>query len=400
MTAPVAITAAALANCQGATSEAALHGAFAGREAFVAAEAFCALPFATVLGVLPEVEAQAPWELACTPTRVARCAWASARQLAPAVGRAVARWGAARVAYLFASSTGGLEESERMLAPRPELARSSSIYQYADHVVDATSVALAAALGVRGPRFALSTACSSSLKAVALAMRLIETGVCDAAVVGAADSLCRTTIFGFHSLGLLAPTATRPFSRERAGLTLGEGSAYVVLERAPKGGSAEAALAFVTGHGEASDSYHHTSPHPEGRSAAACMRQALAGATLVPEAIDGVSAHGTGTKANDASEAAAIREVFGRAVPVTASKSLTGHTLGSAGLTSLVLAVESLRRQQLPPSARVSPVDEALGLAMVEQPTSAPLRHLMVNAFGFGGSNASAVISAPGEVRL
>lgn len=398
MTTPVAITAAALANCQGSTNEEALDGAFSGREAFVAAEAFCALPFATVLGVLPGVESQAPWELACTPTRVARCAWASARQLAPAAGRAVARWGADRVAYLFASSTGGLEESERMLAPRPELALSSSTYHYADHVVDAPSAALAAALGVCGPRFALSTACSSSLKAVALAMRLIEAGLCDAAVVGGADSLCRTTIFGFHSLGLLAPTATRPFSRERAGLTLGEGSAYVLLERAPEGG-AEAALAFVTGHGEASDSYHHTSPHPEGRSAAACMRQALAGAALGPDAIDCVSAHGTGTKANDASEAAAIREVFARAVPVTASKSLTGHTLGSAGLTSLVLAVESLRRQRLSPSARVSPVDEALGLAMVEQPTAAPLRHLMVNAFGFGGSNASAVISAPGELR-
>lgn len=396
MTTPVAITGMALANCQGATSEAALAGAFLGREAFVAAETFCALPFATVLGVLPGLEEQARWDLDCTPTRVARCAWASARQLAPAVTRAVARWGAARVAYLFASSTGGLEESERLLAPRAELPLAAPAYQYADHVVDATSAALAAALGVRGPQLALSTACSSSLKAVALAMRLLEADLCDAAVVGGADSLCRTTIFGFHSLGLLAPTATRPFSSERAGLTLAEGSAYVLLERAHE---TEAALAFVTGTGEASDSYHHTSPHPEGRSAAACMRQALAGAALAPEAIDCVSAHGTGTKANDASEAAAIRALFGRAVPVTASKSLTGHTLGSAGLTALALAVESLRRQLIPPTARVLPVEEALGVAMVAQPTAAPLRHVLVNAFGFGGSNASAVISAPGAVR-
>lgn len=399
MTAPVAITGVALANCQGGETDAALEGAFAGREAFVAATGFCALPFPTVLGVLPGLDGEAPWELACTPTRVARCAWASARQLAPAVGRAVARWSAARVAYVFASSTGGLEESERMLAPQSTLPPSAPTYQYADHVVDAPSAALAAALGVRGIVLALSTACSSSLKAMTAAQRLIEAGLCDAAVVGCADSLCRTTIFGFQSLGLLAPTATRPFSRERAGLTLGEGSGYLVLERAHRA-NADDALAYVTGTGAASDSYHHTSPHPEGRSAQACMRQALAGAALAPAAIDCVSAHGTGTKANDASEAAAIAQLFGREVPVTATKSLTGHTLGSAGLTSLILAVESLRRQQIPPSLRVEPVDEALGLAMVARPQAARLHHVMVNAFGFGGSNASAVISAPGQVRL
>lgn len=397
MTAPVAITGMALANCLGDQSAAALAGAFAGREAFVPAEAFCALPFPAVLGVLPGLEGGA-WDLACTPTRVARCAWASARQLAPAVGRAVARWGAARVAYLFASSTGGLEESERMLAPQPALPPSAPTYRYADHVVDATSATLAAALGVRGPQLALSTACSSSLKAVTAALRLLEAELCDAAVVGCADSLCRTTIFGFHSLGLLAPTATRPFSRERAGLTLGEGSGYLVLERAGAA-TASDALAYVTGTGAASDSHHHTSPHPEGRSAAACMRQALAGAALGPEAIDCVSAHGTGTKANDASEASAISQLFGRAVPVTATKSLTGHTLGSAGVTALILAVESLRRQQIPPTLRVEPVDEALGLPLVATPTAARLRHVLVNAFGFGGSNASAVISAAGEVR-
>ncbi|MBL0215444.1 MAG: hypothetical protein IPQ07_16360 [Myxococcales bacterium] len=123
------------------------------------------------------------------------------------------------------------------------------------------------------------------------------------------------------------------------------------------------------------------------------MRQALERAGLSPNEIDCVSAHGTGTKLNDAAEAIAVTRVFERAVPLTATKSLTGHTLGSAGLTSLVLAIESLRRQEIPATLRAAPVDDSLGVTVVAERTAANLRHVLVNAFGFGGSNASVVIS-------
>jgi 3-oxoacyl-(acyl-carrier-protein) synthase len=125
------------------------------------------------------------------------------------------------------------------------------------------------------------------------------------------------------------------------------------------------------------------------------MRDALDRAGLRPDAISYVSAHGTGTVQNDATEALAVGRVFERAVPVTATKSLTGHTLGTAGLTSVAFAIESLRRQQIPPTARVTP-DDALGLRVVDAPMTCEIDHVMVNAFGFGGSNASVVLSRVG----
>ena len=390
MTLGHAVTATALANCLGTESATVLERAFAGVDAFSPGSAFFGFPFATALGILPSFELGDD-QLACATTRLSSLALASVRQLRRSVRAAVERWGAHRVAYVFASSTGGLEETERWLAPDPRLASRNAGYDYAAHLIDATSPAIAGYLGIAGVTMAVSTACSSSFKALEAASRLIDHGLADAAVVGSADSLCRTTIFGFHSLGLTAPGPTQPFARDRAGITLGEGSAYVVIERA----SDAPALARIAGIGAASDAFHHTSPHPEGLGGQLCMRQALVRARLSPNEIDCVSAHGTGTRLNDAAEAMAVTRVFERRVPITATKSLTGHTLGSAGLTALVLAIESLRRQEIPATLRATPPDDSLGVSVVTERTPARLAHVMVNAFGFGGSNASVIVSRP-----
>jgi len=392
VTGGLAITGAAVANCLGTDTPTVFDRAFAGIEAFSPATAFFEFPFATVLGILPALEVSTDDGLACTPTRVANVAFASVRQLRPAVRAAALRWGAQRIAYVFASSTGGLEETERSLAPDPRLPTASGGYRYADHGIDATTAAIAHYLGIEGACMAISTACSSSFKALASAARLIDHGLADAVVVGSADSLCRTTVFGFHSLGLLAPTATTPFAQGRCGITLGEGSAYVLIERDTEVTRGHA-LGWLAGMGAASDAFHHTSPHPDGLGGQLCMRQALDRAGLTPNDIDCVSAHGTGTRLNDAAEAVAVARVFERPVPLTATKSLTGHTLGSAGLTSLVLAIESLRRQEIPATLRAAPVDDTLGVAIVDRRTPARLQHVLVNAFGFGGSNASVVVS-------
>lgn len=396
------ITAAAIANCLGTENRTVFDAAFAGAEVFSPASAFYAFPFPTMLGVMPYTP---PAERAITerealeriPTRLASVTLASVCQLRPAVRAAIERWGARRIAYVFASSTGGLEETERSLAPDPQMPLAVG-YRYTDHGIDATSAAVAHTLGIEGVYMAVSTACSSSFKALASAIRLIDHGLADAAVVGSADSLCRTTIFGFHSLGLTAPTATQPFARDRCGITLAEGSAYVLVER-DSPATRRDALAHVAGVGAASDAFHHTSPHPEGIGGQLCMRQALDGAGVAPADIDYISAHGTGTKLNDAAEAVAIHRVFERGVPMTATKSLTGHTLGSAGLTALVLAVESLRRQQIPATLRSAPLDDSLGVEIVDRLTGARVRHVLVNAFGFGGSNTSVVVSQPDAVR-
>jgi 3-oxoacyl-[acyl-carrier-protein] synthase-1 len=395
------ITAAALANCLGTDQRTVFDRAYAGHDGFSPASTFYGFPFATVLGVMPSAGARdsdpAPDALECIPTRLAGVTLASVRQLRPAVRAAIERWGAPRIAYVFASSTGGLEETERSLAPDPRMPLALG-YRYTDHGIDATSAAVARSLGIEGVYMAVSTACSSSFKALTSALRLIDHGLADAAVVGSADSLCRTTIFGFHSLGLTAPTATQPFSRERCGITLGEGSAYVLVER-DSPATRPHALARVIGIGAASDAFHHTSPHPEGIGGQLCMRQALDAAGVAPGDIDYISAHGTGTKLNDAAEAVAINHVFERGVPMTATKSLTGHTLGSAGLTALVLAVESLQRQQIPATLRSAPLDDSLGVEVVDRLTSARIDHVLINAFGFGGSNTSVVLSQPAAGR-
>jgi len=398
-----AITGAAIANCLGTDHGAACARAFAGGEAFSPGGGFASFPFATMLGVMPSPAGDAGAAtdddlVDCARTRLAAIALASVRQLAPAVRAASRRWGAGRVAYVFASATGGLEETERALAPDPRRPPAHAAYRYENHGIDATSAAIARHLGCAGISLAISTACSSSFKALAAGIRLIDRGLADAAVIGCADSLCRTTVFGFHSLGLLSPVATRPFSRERAGITLGEGSAYVLIERGSDA-TWRHALAGVAGVGGASDAFHHTSPHPEGIGGQLCMRQALDRAGVSPNDIDYVSAHGTGTQQNDAAEAAAVARVFERRVPVTATKSLTGHTLGSAGLTALVLAIESLRRHEIPATLRVAPADDALPVAVVDGPRPGRLRHVLVNAFGFGGSNASVVVSQPSARR-
>jgi 3-oxoacyl-[acyl-carrier-protein] synthase-1 len=379
------ITGAAIANCLGTDNRTVLDRAFAGAAAFAPASTYYDVPFVTVLGVIPVLPAEG---LACAMTRVAQLAFASVVQLRLAA--TIERWGARRVAYVFASSTGGLEETERALAPQPSLPMTAA-YSYANHGVDATTPAIMQYLGIAGVHLAISTACSSGLKALASAIRLIDRGLADAVVVGSADTLCRTTVFGFHSLGLTAATATRPFSKDRAGLTLGEGSAYVVIERDGEA-SRRLALASLGGTSAASDAFHHTSPHPEGLGGQVSMREALDRAVLSPNDISYVSAHGTGTPQNDATEAFAINRVFERPIPVTATKSLTGHTLGTAGLTSVILAIESLRRQEIPPTLRVT-TDEALHVRVVEALTPARVEHVIVNAFGFGGSNASAVVS-------
>lgn len=393
-----AITGVAIANGLGTSNEDVFARAFAGEDGFRPASEFFGFPFETQLGVVdaPAGEERGDEFPACSETRLARVAFASAGPLGAAAAAAAGRWGQERVAYVFASSTGGLEQSERALAPHPSLvAAPYGGYTYVDHSLDGTSAAFASHLGAKGPRAAVATACSSSLKALATAARFLEHGLADAAVVGSADSLCRTTIFGFHSLGLVAPTATRPFAIDRSGITLAEGSAYLILERA----SAETerhALGWLAGVGASSDAHHATSPHPDGVGAELAMRQATARAAIDPAHVDLVCAHATGTRMNDAVEGAVIRRVFGPDVAVTATKSLTGHTLGASGLTALVLAVEALRRQQIPPSLRADPIDPELGLRIVRTRTEARLENVLVNAFGFGGSNASAVISIHG----
>lgn len=239
----------------------------------------------------------------------------------------------------------------------------------------------------------ISAACSSSGKAFASAQRAIAAGLIDAALVGGVDSLCLTTLYGFHSLQLVSAAPCRPFDVARDGISIGEAAAFALLERAPEAPAADAVL--LLGYGESSDAHHMSSPHPQGRGAREAMQKALAAARLAPAAIDYINFHGTGTPSNDESEARAVAAALGARVPGSSTKGATGHTLGAAGALEAVICALALRAQLIPAGVNTTELDPALEVNYQRRGRAAPLRHVMSNSFGFGGSNCCLIFGRP-----
>ena len=351
----------------------------------------------TWIGEVPGVDATAlPPALAAHDCRNHRLAWLAlqADGFAQAARAALARHGAARVALVLGTSTSGILSTE--LAYRQRSA-SGALPAWLDyqrmHNTGALSGFVREALGLRGPAYTISTACSSSAKAFAAAARLMAVGLADAAIVGGVDSLCLTTLYGFASLQLTAPDACRPCDAQRQGLSIGEAAAFALLERPADAAPAAAPPVCLRGWGEASDAHHMSAPHPEGRGARAAMQQALASAGLQAADIGYINLHGTATAANDAAEAAALH-ALGLQAPCSSTKGMTGHTLGAAGAVEAVISALALQEGLLPASVGTRQPDPALALPLVMQPRPAPgLRHVLSNSFGFGGSNASLVLS-------
>jgi 3-oxoacyl-[acyl-carrier-protein] synthase-1 len=238
----------------------------------------------------------------------------------------------------------------------------------------------------------VSTACSSSAKVFADAARLIAGGWIDAAIVGGVDSLCLTTLYGFHSLQLFQADICRPWDAQRAGVSLGEGAAFALLQREPD--ADRAPVGRLLGCGESSDAHHMSSPHPEGAPAAAAMRQALEGAKLAPAEIDYINLHGTGTPSNDAAEDRAVQSVFGTGVPCSSTKGATGHTLGAAGGVEAVISLLALQHGLMPGGLNLRERDPDLAIDYLQANREGPVRHVLSNSFGFGGSNACLVLGA------
>jgi 3-oxoacyl-[acyl-carrier-protein] synthase-1 len=320
-----------------------------------------------------------------------RLAWLALQDTAfrKAVAAASARHGAHRVGVILGTSTSGIRSSEAAYAQRKATGQWPAAFDYrSTHAVDALCRFSAETLGLQGPMATVSTACSSSAKVFLLAQRFIAAGVIDAAVVGGVDSLCLSTLHGFHALQLLSPEICRPFDEGRKGISIGEAAGFMLVEATP-------AAVGVRGAGESSDAWHMSTPHPEGLGAQVAMRAALAAADLQPADIGWVNAHGTATPANDKSEAAALAAVFGpQGVPVSSTKGITGHALGAAGIVEAVISAAAVERGTLPPSANLETPDPALAVALVREARAADLRHAMSNNFGFGGSNCALVFSA------
>jgi 3-oxoacyl-[acyl-carrier-protein] synthase-1 len=356
--------------------------------------AFETAALATWIGEVPGVDAvRVPPALAEFDCRNNRLAWLGlhADGFAGSVSAARARHGAHRIALVLGTSTSGILSAEQAYRRRdPDSGALPPDFHYAGTLNTGSLAAFVrAALDLGGPAFVISTACSSSAKAFAAAGRLIELGLADAAVVGGVDSLCLHTLYGFDALELLAPDICRPWDAGRRGLSLGEGAAFALLERA-----AARPVAWLLGAGESSDGYHMSAPHPEGAGAAAAIRVALAAARVDPAEIDYVNLHGTGTASNDAAEDAAMRSVFGERVACSSTKGATGHTLGAAGAIEAAVALLALEHGVMPGGANRRVPDPALHARYLDAPIDAPLRLVASNSFGFGGSNACLVFGA------
>ena len=345
------------------------------------------LPFVTVVGAVAGGLDALPPSLASYDTRAARIVMRLADECDGAVRAAVRRWGADRVGVVLGTSSGGLDATEAALATHRRTGALPVGYDlHRRHAFGATLELLAKRFGHRGAGVVVSTACSSSGKAFASAHRLLRAGVLDAVLVGGIETLCQTTLRGFHGLGILSERGCRPFAVDRDGTTLGEGGALFLLERE---GTARARLLGV---GESLDGYQMSAPHPEGLGARESMERALAHAGIEPSRVGFVLAHGTGTPQNDSMECRAINQVFGMAVPVASTKAMTGHALGAAGAIGAALAMITLEHGWLPPSLGADPLDQTLRVDIVRDGRISHPSIVLSNSFGFGGSNVSVLL--------
>jgi len=301
------------------------------------------------------------------------------------------RYGAGRIGLYLGTSTSGLHTTELAYRRRdPKTGALPADYRYAK-TQNAYSLGefVRRYLGLAGPGFVVSSACSSSAKVLGNAARMIAAGICDAAVVGGVDSLCLMTLYGFHSLGLTSAGPCRPYDVDRDGISIGEGGGFALLERAER---VESGAIQLLGVGESSDAYHMSTPHPEGLGARIAMQQALDSAGLEPSDIDYVNLHGTATRSNDASEDKAVFEVFGRQTPCSSTKGATGHLLGAAGITEAIISVLAIEDGLMPGSANTRSVDPALKCNYLLENRQAKVTRALSNSFGFGGSNCSLVL--------
>ncbi len=310
---------------------------------------------------------------------------------ADCVREAVARYGADRIGVFLGTSTAGVLQTELAYRRRdPQTGALPEGFTYAGtHSPYSLPGFVRAYFGLKGPAGTVSSACSSGAKVFTSARRLIEAGLIDAAVVGGVDSLCHTTLYGFGSLELLSGQPCRPFDANRNGISIGEAAAFVLLECAPQPAPQGAIL--LLGIGESSDAHHMSSPHPEGLGARMAMEQALASAGVAPAQVDYVNLHGTATRANDTAEARAMDALL-PGTPCSSTKGATGHTLGAAGALEAVICALALRHGLLPGGINTTQVDPALAVDYRLASREQPLRHVLSNAFGFGGSNCSLLL--------
>lgn len=316
------------------------------------------------------------------------------RPIGGQVADAIERFGATRVAVVVGTSTSGVSEGKAAALHFSQQARFPDGFDYAVQEVGNVAEFIAKELGILGPAYVISTACSSGAKALATAGRMIRAGIVDAVVAGGVDALCSFTVAGFSALGSVSAARCNPSSINRCGINLGEGAAFFLVGR-------EAGPARLAAWGESQDAHHMSAPDPQGHGAITAMRQALARAHVSPTQVDYVNLHGTATPHNDAMEHRAVQAVLGDAVWASSTKPMTGHTLAAAGAIEAAIAWHVLTQNgegRLPPHWWDGEADAqlpAIRLVSAGSTLGRTPRYVLSNSFAFGGNNVSLLFAAP-----
>ncbi len=296
--------------------------------------------------------------------------------------------------FINATTVGGMDKTEvihgHLLAHE-----NVDLSTYLHHDCGDSGNALGNHFGINGFRSTISTACSSSTNSIMQGARMIKLGMADRMIVGGVDALSLFTFNGFRSLQILDPEWCRPFDKNRKGLNLGEGAAYLVLESEEslkkRNGKA---IVEISGYGNANDAFHQTASSAEGNGAFMAMNMAIESSGLETTQIDYVNAHGTATPINDSSEGNALKRIFGTEIPpYSSTKSYTGHTLAAAGSIEAIFSIIAIQNQKVCPNLNFTdPIDDLK--PPVLEATELPIRHVLSNSFGFGGNCSSVIISA------
>ncbi len=338
--------------------------------------------------------------------RYSQFALATAQQAVADAGLEITNNNRDRIGVLIGTGIGGigtlLEQADLL---RERDASRVNPFLIPMMLADTAPGMIAINLGVRGPNMSVVTACATGSNALGEAAEIIRRGSADVMVSGGGEAaIVKLTMAGMNSMGALStrnddPTkASRPFDANRDGFLMGEGAAVLILESLEHAQARGAnILAEVSGYGTTDDAYHISAPAEGGEGAALCMQLALENAGLGVEDIGYINAHGTSTKLNDKGETAAIKTVFGERayqIPVSSTKSMTGHLLGASGALEALICTKALNEGIIPPTINYETPDPECDLDYVpNKPRKAQIKHALSNSFGFGGHNATVIIS-------
>ncbi|WP_112193066.1 beta-ketoacyl-[acyl-carrier-protein] synthase family protein [Pseudomonas sp. LG1E9] len=340
------------------------------------------LPVGSVRGELATI----PVELGQQSSRNNQLLLEAALQIGDEIRQAIHTYGASRVGIVLGTSTSGIDEASRGIALYLRDKHFPCDYDYQQQELSAPANFLADWLQLSGPAYVISTACTSSARALMSAQRLLDLGMCDAVICGGVDSLCKLTLNGFSALEAVSNERCNPFSANRNGINIGEAAVLFVMSKAP------APIALL-GSGASCDAHHISAPEPTGKGALQAMRKALASAKLAPEQIGYLNLHGTATQHNDAMESLAVASLFPDGVACSSTKPMSGHTLGAAGALEAAFCWLSLTHGRVPPhvwDGQADPTLPALQWARSGETLEKPC--LMSNSFAFGGNNVSLII--------